>query len=604
MAKNNIPVQNLEFSEIKTQLKEFLKGQSKFQDYDFEGSAMNIHMDILAFATHYMGFYAHMLNNESNVDSANLLSSLTSKAKFLNYVPGSNTSSRATVTFQMDVTALTDPTDRKIVIPRGTSVKANNNSSDNRTFILVDDLYIYNKSSTAGVYEYISDEVLIFEGEFDTDTFVYDSSILNQRFVIRDGKIDIDSIRVRVYETQGDSNFTPFKLAEDYMTVDSSSNVFFISMNEEGFYELHFGNGVYGSSLANDNYIEVSYITTNGEEGNNAKSFIFNGDFTYKSNDYPVAITTISNSEGGMSGESIEDLRFNIPFHYRRQNRAVIVDDYKNLLLSEYRNINSINVWGGEDNVPPVYGKVFISIKPKFGEILSSKAKENIIENIIKRRNVTVIEAEIVDPDYLYVDLEVRTKYNPINTEKSSGEIVSDIEAAISDYNENYLNKFGGFYSDLQLNTFVQNSNPSILTSYTKLTLEKRFSPTINIEQTYYVDFQNSLVAGTVKSAEFEYRLFRCYLKDDGLGRLRIYYYNTLTQAFEVFPDEYFGEVDYANGIVRITDFETSNIYNSGQLSVFATPENPDFYSKRNNIVTIDDVVVKLSEHFENENER
>lgn len=604
MAKTNIPVQDLDFDQVKTKIKAFLKDQSKFQDYDFEGSAMNIHMDILAYMTHYIGFYGHMLNNESNVDSANLKPSLTSKAKFQNYIPGSKAASQATVTFTIDITALNEPVDRKIVIERGQTVKSNNNSSDNRTFVLVDDLYIYNQSSVGGVYEYVSDETLIYEGTFEETNFIVDQSILNQRFIIRDKDIDIKSLRVRVYESDGSSSFISFKLAEDFMTINGDSNVYFVSMNEDGYYEIHFGNDVYGNAVQNGNKVECTYISTSGESGNNARSFTFGGDLYYNGEPFQVSIQTISNSEGGMDGEAIEDLRFNIPYHYRRQNRAVIVDDYKNLLLSEYRNINSINVWGGEDNVPPVYGKVFISIKPKFGEVLSSKAKENILTNIVKRRNVTVIEAEIVDPDFLYVDMTVNARYNPLKTEKSGGQVVSDIQTAIDNYNTNYLNKFGGYYSDLDLNSFVRNSNPAILTSYTKLNLEKRFTPNFDTKQTYYVDFQNEIVPGTIKSAEFTYRLFRCYIKDDGVGNLRIYYFDTLTQTFKVFPDEVFGTVDYTNGIVRITDFETTGLYGKEQLSVFAKPENPDFFSKRNNIVVIDDVVVKVSENFENENEK
>jgi len=604
MAKTNIPVQDLDFDQVKAKIKAFLKDQSKFQDYDFEGSAMNIHMDILAYMTHYIGFYGHMLNNESNVDSANLKPSLTSKAKFQNYIPGSKAASQATVTFTIDITALNEPVDRKIVIERGQTVKSNNNSSDNRTFVLVDDLYIYNQSSVAGVYDYVSDETLIYEGTFEETNFIVDQSILNQRFIIRDKDIDIKSLRVRVYESDGSSNFISYKLAEDFMTINGDSNVYFVSMNEDGYYGVHFGNDVYGNAVQNGNKVECTYISTSGESGNNARSFTFGGDLYYNGDPFQVSIQTISNSEGGMDGEAIEDLRFNIPYHYRRQNRAVIVDDYKNLLLSEYRNINSINVWGGEDNVPPVYGKVFISIKPKFGEVLSSKAKENILKNIIKRRNVTVIEAEIVDPDFLYVDMTVNARYNPLKTEKSGGQVVSDIQSAIDNYNENYLNKFGGYYSDLDLNSFVRNSNPAILTSYTKLNLEKRFTPNFDTKQTYYVDFQNEIVPGTIKSAEFTYRLFRCYIKDDGAGNLRIYYFDTLTQSFKVFPDEVFGTVDYTNGIVRITDFETTGLYSKEQLSVFAKPENPDFFSKRNNIVVIDDVVIKVSENFENENEK
>lgn len=598
MAKTNIPVQDLDFFKVKENLKTFLKDQSKFQDYDFEGSAMNIHMDMLSYVTHYMGFYAHMLNNESNIDSAELKSSLTSKAKFQNYVPGSKKAAESTVNFTVDITALNEPADRKVVIKRGQTLKSNNNASDNRTFVIVDDVYIYNKSQTAGQYDYTSDDTLIYEGTFETERFTVDKSLINQRFIIKDKNIDLSTLRVRVYDSVDDTNFVNYVREQDYMTINGESPVFFVTLNEDEYYEIQFGNGKYGRAVQNGNMVECTFVSTSGESGNNAKSFTFGGDVYYDGNPYQIAINPVTSSEGGMDGEDIEDLRFNIPYHYRRQQRSVITDDYKSLLLQEYRNINSINVWGGEDNEPKVYGKVFICIKPKFGEVLSSKAKDNIINNIIKRRNVTVIEAEIVDPEYLYVNLDVRIQYNPINTDKSSGEVVTGAYDAINNYNESKLNRFGGYYSDLDLNSDVRASNSAIMTCYTKLKLEKQFEPSIDAKQTYYVDFANPIIGQSVKSDEFTFRLLRCYFADDRNGKIRIYYKNDLTGEWVAFPDEFFGDVDYEKGIVRLTDFEVNGLYTGDKLAVTAKPENPEFFTKRNNIVLIKDVNVTATENF------
>lgn len=601
----NIPVQELDFDKIKSNLKKYLQSQTKFQDYDFEGSSLSILLDLLAYTTHYSGFHAHMLNNESNVDSAYLKSSMNSKGKFQNYVPGSKKSAEAVVTVNVSVDDSNEPTDRKIIIPRGQTIKSNNNTADTRTFVLVDDLYIYNKSYTAGVYDYTSEQTLIYEGSFESQRFTVDETLLNQRFIIRDPNIDISSLRVRVFDSANDSNFITYKKAEDHMVINGESSVFFVTVNEDDYYEIQFGNDVYGRRVQHGNMVECTFVSTNGEQGNNAKVFTFGGDFTYKGTDYGVTVNTISPAEGGMEPEGVEDLRFNIPYHYRRQNRAVIVDDYKNLLLSEYRNINSVNVWGGEDNVPPVYGKVFICIKPKFGEVLSSKAKENIINRIIKRRNVTVIEAEIVDPNFLYVNLGVKVQYNPLNTEKSSGEVVTGCEQAINDYNETVLNRFGGFYSDLQLNSRVRASNPAILTSYTEIQLEKRFEPLIDTQATYAIDFLNKIVPGSVKSDEFTFRMSRCYFVDDGNGSIRIYFYNDGAGEYQIYPDEVFGVVDYENGVVRMTNFEVNGLYaGKTKLGTHAQPVNPDFFTKRNNIVVIENFTVDVTENFENENEK
>lgn len=597
---NKINIQDLDFFEIKEKLKKSLKGQNQFQDYDFEGSSMNIHLDLLSEITNHMGFYAHMLNNESNIDSAMLKPSLTSKAKFQNYIPGSKRSSKATVKINVDVSSLNQPINRRIVIPRGTSFKSNNNSLDNRSYMLIDDLFIYNQSNLSNEFNYVSDDVLLYEGEFQTESFTYDSSILNQRFIIRDNDIDINTIRVKVFNIEGDETFTVFNLAEDFMTINSNSDVFFLSVNEEGFYELKFGNGVYGSLLNNENHIEISYISTSGVAGNNAKSFILGGVFTYNNIDYNLTVDTVHNSEGGSENESIDELRFNIPNHFRNQNRGVIVDDYKSILLRKYRNINSINVWGGEDNIPPAFGKIFISIKPKFGEKLSSNAKQTVRDIINKS---SLVEAVVIDPDFLYLNLNVNVIYNPINTDKSSGEIQSSIESNISLFNDEYLNKFDGFYSDLELNNTVKNSNNSIISSYTDITLEKRINVELNLQRTYSTDFQNEILPNTFKSSLFEFRLFRCFLKDDGLGSIKIMYFNTLKSEFEEF-DEIFGEVDYEKGIVRLIDFQTSNLFDESNLSLLAAPKIPDFFSKRNSIVTIDNTIINVKSNFENENEK
>lgn len=605
MANTNLQVQDLDFDTIKNQLKEYLRGKPEFTDFDFEGSSITVLLDALAYNTHYMGFYAHMLANEAFVDSAGQKASMTSKAKLMNYIPKSKKASEAVVTFDADINAGNEPDDRKIVIERGDSILSNNNAADNRTFVVVDDVVIYNTALNTGEYEYVSDEVLIYEGTFEEERFLVDNSLTNQRFIIRDKNIDINTLRVNVYNSRNDTEFTSFKLADDFSAIDGDTPVFFLSVNEDDYYEVFFGNGVYGSAVDHNNLISCTFVSTSGEMGNNAKLFTFGGDFTYNGNPYTIDITTVSPAEGGLEAESVEDLRFNIPYHYRRQNRAVTIDDYRNILLSEYRNINSINVWGGEDNTPKTYGKVFISIKPLYGEVLSSKAKQNVIDNIIRKHNVATVDVEIVDPDYLYVNLDVTVRYNPVQTDVSTGQITSGVNAAIADYNTTVLNRFDGFYSDNELNSRIKASNQSILTSYTDINLEKRFTPALNSLETYYIEFLNTLVKTQVKSDEFEFRLRRSYFVDDGNGNIVVYWWNDLKQTFEQYQDETFGTVDYASGQIRLTNLEISKLYTQdGLLRVYAVPRYPDFFTKQNNIVVIDEYTVNTIEDYENESDK
>jgi len=392
------------------------------------------------------------------------------------------------------------------------------------------------------------------------------------------------------------------------MAITGTSPVFFVTVNENGLYEIQFGNGVYGRGVENGNMVEISFVSSSGSAGNNAKLFNFDGDITYNGETYTLTTNVTGIADGGVDNESLDELRFNIPYHYRRQNRAVVVDDYKNILLSEYRNIrniNSINVWGGEDNIPPEFGKVFICIKPKFGNFLSNKAKETIINQIIRRKNVTIVEAEIVDPDFLFVNLVVNIQYNPLNTEIQSGQISTDAQAAIDAYNNDVLNRFGGFYSDLDLSIQIKASNAAILTLYNDILLEKVFTPVFSTTQTYTINYLNPISKFTIKSDEFLFRDKRSFFIDNGLGGIEIWFFDDTSSAFQKIPDESFGEVDYAAGTVRLVAVKIDGLYNGKTtLSTQVMPVAPDFFTKLNNIVSIKTTTINVTPNFENENEK
>lgn len=605
MPNHSIPVQALDFDTIKTNLKSFLSSQTQFQDYNFEGSSLSILLDLLAYTTHYNGFHAHMLNNESNIDSAYLISSMFSKAKFQNYIPGSRQSAQSIITVTAGVTLANAPIDQKIIIPRGQTLSAVNNATDTRTFTIIDDLYIYNQSQVPNVFNYTSDEVSIFEGTFEEEKFVVDATLTYQRYVIQDRNIDIKSLNIHVFETETDIEFQVFKVADDFMAITGASPVFFITVNEDGLYEVQFGNGTYGRDVQNGNLINMSFVSSNGALGNNAKQFNFDGDITYNGETYSVTANVVSSADGGVENESLDELRFNIPYHFRRQNRGVVVDDYKNILLSEYRNINSINVWGGEDNVPPEFGKVFICIKPKFGDFLSNKAKTTIIDQIIRRRNIVAIDVEIVDPDFLYVNLVVNIQYNPLNTNAQPGQIITDAQTAIDAYNNDVLNRFGGFYSDLDLSILIKESNPAILTLYSNILLEKRITPTFNTTQTYTFNYLNPITAGTIRSDDFIFNKIRSYFVDDGAGVIHIWFFDSNINAFIKIPDAVFGTVDYSAGIIRLISVNIEDLYNGKtRLAAKVSPTIPDFFTKLNNIVSIESTTINIVENFENENEK
>jgi hypothetical protein len=599
MAKN-LTVQNLDFDEIKENLITFLKSQSKFTEYDFRGSGFDVLMDLLSYNTHYMGYYAHMLANESFVDSAMLKSSLTSKAKLLNYIPRGKTSSTAEVILKIP-NLTSHPTGNKVLFERGNialaSKKENELNGDGRNFILIDDLYVYNKPIPGGnEYHYESEIVDIYEGSYKDEMYKVDSSIYNQRFILHDSTVDYNTIRVKVYTDNSLSDFVSYKLANDFTEINGESVVFFLTVNENEFYELRFGNGVYGKPVEDGNIIKIEYVSTSGEVGNNAKHFIYNG--VYNSSD--VEITTISNSDGGKDEDDIEDLKFNIPNHYKRQNRLVTIDDYKNILLSEYGNISSINVWGGEDNYPIEYGKVFISIKPKFGDVLTTNAKARILNDILKKYSVVTVEGVIVDADYLYVDLYNTTKFNPNKTDKTAGEIQSFIQEVVQDYNDGKVSKFDGYFSNSRLNKEILLSDKSIISTFNHIRIKKRLTPTINTVQQYVVDFNNKLDESSLLSTNFIFRGYLSRYEDNGKGFVLIYRQNPNTMEWETYADETFGLINYETGIISLSDISIEEVpENKGDLLFTATPVEPDFYPVRNNIVKIDTVKYTVIEDAE-----
>lgn len=577
----NLSIKNLDFDTLKDSLKDFLKSQDEFSDYNFEGSGLTVLLDTLAYNAHITGYYTHMLANEAFVNSASQASSMNSHAKGVNYIPQSKQSSRATVTIAY-VGGTAQP--NNFYIPRGTEILSNKNNQDNRKFILTDDLYIDNAGDNI-TPNYISPELEIFEGSYSELFYTFDALQLDQRFIINDDTIDIKSLQLRVYENQGDTDFETWNLATDLMEINSTSKVYFISVNEDNLYEVFFGNGVYGIKPSNNNFIEMSYVSTSGEAGNGAN--IFN--LTLPVDDWTTEITTIKDSDGGLERETVEDLRFNIPYHFRRQNRLVTTDDYKNIILTEYRNVNSINVWGGEDNQPVTYGQVFVCIKPKFGTVLSNTGKD-LIKSLVRRYNMPTIDIQIIDPEYLYINLQVETIYNPLLTTKVDGEIQTLVNDAIAEYDSDVLTKFNALYSSANLANYISDKDASILSTQTMPQFERHTVIIMNATNALSINFLNEIAVDTVYSNYFTFRLNQSQLYDVN-GVLKVRYLDPVTDTWKVYELEDFGTVDYTTGIVEVFGVEFNGFYGDDtDFILYATPVDRDFRTRLNNIIAINKV--------------
>lgn len=589
----NLPVQALEFADLKKNFVEFMKSDPTYKDWNFEASGISAQTNILAYNTHMLGFYVKMLLNEAFTDSAHTREALLSHAKRTGYTPRGRRGARAEVKLAVSMDASEEPINGMVLIPRGASFSSANTQQDTRAFQVLDDVVAKDRTQVGNRVTYTSPSIVVYEGLAQSWKFLVDSSVANQKFVIRDTNLDIDTIRVNVRTSVGATSVTEFKLAKYTDAIDGTTPVFYLTTNEEGFYQIFFGNNVYGVQPSNGNAIEVSYVATNGLSGNGAKVFRLNpgaGSLTadyYVGNFSDFAVETISVSSGGMEPETIESLKFTIPNHYRRQNRLVSASDFKGVLLEEFRNIDSLNVWGGEKHWQRTYGKVFCSIKPKNVLFLTGAAKNEIRTAILETYGIVGGDIVFVDPDYISVEVNVVATVDRKKTNKALGEIEADIIKRIYAYNDTTLSKFESSLSDIEMLNAARKGDAYISSLYSHKVLKKSSSVIYGSTGTSSIAFSNALNPGTLKSTAFNYGGSARYFADDGKGNLFV----VSSADGKLFLGAAQGSVDYATGLIqfRFPEFARVSGYEgtTGTIEFSAVPTNPDVLTALNNIVRI-----------------
>lgn len=583
----NLPIQSLNFEDIKSNLKEFLKGNETYKDFNFEASGISTLLNVLAYDTHYIGYFVKMLLDESFVDSAHTRQALLSHAKRSSYIPKNRSAAIAELVLTITTTLALEPQSRVMEVVRGDRFNSVNDTQDKRIFNVLDGVTITNRTVNGANVTYTSEPLRAYEGTLRTWNFLADTSVLNQRFVIRDANVDIDTIRVRLRENAQSTDYIDYTLASDVSDLDPQSRSFFVSTDESGYYQIFFGGGVFGLQPETGNAIEVTYISTNGESGNGARVFTFMPK-TPSASTYTV--TTSSVSSGGSEPQTIEELRFAIPNHTRRQKRILTEGDARTFLLDKFRNIDSINVWGGETNLHRDYGKLFVSIKPKFADSLTSLARTKIREEIIKRGFV-VIDVVFLDPDFINTDLTLVLNLDLRKTTKTKAEIVSEVRARVQQYNSSNLSKFGNVLSDIEMLNFVRGGDDAIKSIYSRKVLSKMYSHLHASTSSNDIFFGNALLPNTVFSSNITYGLTTVIIKDDGVGGLNLH------NAAGAIIVRSIGKVNYSTGVVtytlptnaRIEGYETTS---TGRLKMTATPSEPDIHTSLNNIVRINEITI------------
>jgi hypothetical protein len=497
---DRLQISDLDFDTIKTNLKNFLKQQSEFTDYDFEGSGLNILLDVLAYNTHYNAYYLNMVANEAFMDTAALRSSVVSHAKMLGYVPFSRRPSVANV--NITVTVSSGEPVQYLTLPEGYGLQSN----------LIDNVsYLFNVLEPITVSrtgnQFIFENIPIYEGEIITTSFTYNkSSNPKSLFILPDENLYTGSLKVTVQPTVGNSSIETYTLATDVLDINGESNVYFLEEGKDQRWQIYFGDDVIGKAINDGAIVRVKYIVTNGLSADKANQFIpLTGIGGFGS----VAVNINSVASGSSERESIESIRYSAPLQFATQNRLVTYKDYESYIKKNYPSIDSVSVWGSEEDLPPSYGKVIMSLKPKENYYISETEKQSIIDTVIKPKSIIAIQAEIRDPEYLYLLTNCYVKYDKRKTTDTVDQMKTKIRNAISIYRETNLNRFAGRFVLSKLQDLIDGTNPNaIIGSEVTVRAQKRFEPQLNELRTYTIDFNIPLHRGTLTnrltSTEFD----------------------------------------------------------------------------------------------------
>jgi len=494
----NLRISELDFDEIKQNLKEFLQNQNEFTDYDFEGSGLAVLLDILAYNTHYNAYLANMVVNEMFLDSAVKRNSAVSIAKHLGYTPASVRGARAVLNLTVN-----NPVNlpQNLTLPKYTSFTT---SINNQEFVFsnVEDIITSRVGSS-----YTFSNITVIEGILRTQAFVSVDPGPQEKFEITETNIDISTLSVTVQKSSTDITTAAYNQTEDITGLSGDSEVFFLQENPFGRYEIFFGDGILGKRLEAGNIVNIRFLVPTGTAANvsDLVTQTFNTSSISGSNDF--TITTVSNPSSAADKESITSIKFKAPLINAAKNRAVTAEDYQALISANFTDAESIAVWGGEENVPPIYGKVFISLKPFDGFNISQSTKQSIINNILRSKKVLAIQPEFVDPDFVYVNLITNVQYNSSVTTKTPALISNIVENTIKNYFSTNLQKFNQDFKKSKLINLISNSDQSIDSVIMLIKLQKRYTLTLNQQNSFLdqniIQFQNKLNPGTISTTNF-----------------------------------------------------------------------------------------------------
>ena len=582
-------ITDLDFDDISVNLRNYLKGQEQFKDYDFDGSSMSILIDLMAYASHIGAVNTNIAASELFLDSAQIRKNVVSRAKDLGFVPQSETGATAIVDITLSDVRNPDgtyPTTVEMTLNRGSLFQSTFDGTT-RNFIVPSTV----KPSQNGD-SYVYNDVELVQGTYASDTFVYDTQLPNPKFVLTNKRVDKSRIQVSV-----NSNGTTetYALSTNISNITTESKVFYEQENEDGFREIYFGDGVLGKQLLDGDIITVTYIIVDPTHANGARTFAMINSINGFSNVQTVASSV---AQGGAEKESIESIKFKANKFYTSQNRLVTLNDYKAKVSEYYPNADAVAVWGGEDNNPPEYGKIFVALKPKNSDYLSDTEKKEVVRKL-NALNMLTVRPTIVDPEIIKILISTTFKYNANQTTLSQGEIETVVINAINDFDNKNLSNFDSIFRHSRLIQAIDDSNDAILSNTTNIRLKKSQKVFTDTTRGVVVEFGNGLYnphvghakasGGIVSTTGFKVSgdsVNTQYFDDDGEGNLRRYY---LSGSTRIYQDNSAGTVDYATGKISInTIFFTSVVNVDSTIDFTVIPNSLDVVATRGNLVDID----------------
>lgn len=590
-ANTSTSLVNLDFLTYKNSLKTYLQNNAQFRDFDYEGSNINLIIDLLSYNTFINAFYLNMVGNESFLDSAQRRSSIVSHAKDLNYLPASIHSARATINVSFQATGESQP----YTIPKGMPFTASIKAKS-FVFTTAESIVVSSANST------FTFETDIYEGTYHSDTYLFNSTDEIQRFLITNQTVDTDSISVTVYE-DGSQLGDDYKATDTLLGLDETSKVFFVQATQDGYYEVLFGDNIFGRRPKAQAVIQLTYRVASGSIANGAKKFTMDFDATFNGEmTGDATVTVIEGSVEGAERQSNESIRSYAPRYFATQQRAVATDDYASLILAKFSGqVDDVNVYGGETQEPKLYGRVVVAIKPVSGTIAPNFLKQEITNTMLKYVSIPT-RIVITDPEYFYARVDSVVQFDKTATTKQVAELRGMIHSTINTFSSDNLEKFGKDFRYSRFINAIDETENSLISNDTTVKMIKRLTPLINFPTSYEIYFNNQLKHSedgpTITSDMFTFydeigsTYERSYIKDIG-GVLKVY--TTVNEKAVVISDDV-GSVDYSTGKVLINRLLTSD-YDT-YISLYAKLASKDIIISKQNIlfIDLDDVNIEIVE--------